>query len=370
MISLGTRPEAIKLAPVIYQLKKCNYFRVKVCVTAQHREMLDQVLRIFEIIPDYDLNVMVEGQTLFAVSEKVLKGMERVLNDAKPDLLMVQGDTTSALVASLAAFYDRIALAHVEAGLRTYDKYRPFPEELNRRLISHIADINFAPTKVAKKFLTMENAPGSVFVTGNTVVDALMITARRLSKGRPHIPQAKRMILLTVHRRESFGKPLKNIFRAISKIARQNKMVHILYPVHPNPNVSGVAKQMLGGIDNIKLVKPLDYLSLVSIMAHSYIILTDSGGIQEEAPTFGKPVLILREKTERPEALMYGTARLVGTDKAMIVAETQRLLSSPGEYRKLTRKTNPFGDGKAASRVVGFLKHYYGFSARIPKEFL
>ena len=370
LFSFGTRPEAIKLAPVIHELRHSDHFKVRICVTAQHREMLDQVLRLFEINPDHDLNVMVEGQTLYTISQNVLKGLDKVLEYEEPNLLLVQGDTTSAFVSALSAFYRKIEVAHVEAGLRTYDKFQPFPEEINRRLISHIADINFAPTQIAKSYLSKENVPGKIFVTGNTAVDALMmITERKMTKVRPRKRGEKRTILLTVHRRENFGRPLNSIFAAVVRIARQNKSVEIIYPVHPNPNVAKVAKKRLKGINNIKLVKPLDYISLVNVMADSYIVLTDSGGIQEEAPTFGKPVLILREKTERPEAIIYRTARLIGTDSDRIVEETQRLLSSPSAYCKLVHKANPFGDGKAAERIVAFLKHHYGFSRLKQQQF-
>jgi UDP-N-acetylglucosamine 2-epimerase (non-hydrolysing) len=332
--------------------------------------MLDQVLSLFKIIPDLDLNIMVEAQTLYTISQKVLKGMENVLEREKPDLLTVQGDTTSAFIAAVAGFYKRIEIAHVEAGLRTYDKYQPFPEELNRRLISHLADINFAPTQMAKELLSRENVPGEIFVTGNTVVDALMMIARaKTIKARRGMSSEKKTILLTVHRRENFGRPLRNIFNAIRKIAMANSSLEIVYPVHPNPNVSKVAHHVLRGIKNIHLTKPLDYLSLVNIMADSYIILTDSGGIQEEAPAFGKPVLILREKTERPEAIKFKTAKLVGTDTGKIIIETERLLSSVTEYRKLVAKKNPFGDGKAAKRISAFLKRRYGFTRMNPQQF-
>ena len=370
LFCLGTRPEAIKLAPVIASLRKSKHFSIKVCVTAQHREILDQVMRIFKIIPDYDLNIMVEGQTLFEISYKVLKGMDRILENEKPELLIVQGDTTTAFVAALSAFYRKIKIAHVEAGLRTYDKFQPFPEEVNRRLISHIADINFAPTRKAEQHLLKENVPGKICVTGNTVIDAIkMIVRTRKTKLPISIPSNKKIVLLTVHRRENFGSPLINIFNAIKTIALNNNYVEIVYPVHPNPNVSKIANQVLKGIRNIHLIKPMDYCSFVNLMAKSYVILTDSGGIQEEAPTFSKPVLILRQKTERPEAIESKTARLVGTNTLRIIKETQRLLSSSVEYRRLLSKKNPFGDGKAAQRIHRFLLFYFNYKKSKPPEF-
>ena len=370
LFSFGTRPEAIKLAPVIHELKNNTCFKTRVCVTAQHREMLDQVLRLFKIRPDHDLNVMVEGQTLYTISQNVLKGMDKVLQDERPDLLMVQGDTTSAFISALCAFYRKIRVAHVEAGLRTHDKFQPFPEEVNRRLISHVADINFAPTPTAKRFLEQENIPGEIFVTGNTVVDALFkIAPARMRKRKSAKFAEQRTLLLTVHRRENFGRPLMNVFEAVKEIAAGDSSIKIIYPVHPNPNVRHVAHKMLESIRNVQLVKPLNYLELVRIMAESHIILTDSGGIQEEAPAFGIPVLILREKTERPEAIIYKTARLIGTDTDRIVSEVQRLLSSAVEYRKLVAKRNPFGDGRAAKRIAAVLIREYGFGRPKVRQF-
>lgn len=370
LICFGTRPEAIKLAPLIIRLKKDSYFITKICVTAQHREMLDQVLRIFKIVPDYDLNIMVERQTLFKVSQKILEGMAKTLEHERPQLLVVQGDTTTSFIAALSAFYKKVKIAHVEAGLRSYDMFQPFPEEINRRLISHITNINFAPTQKAARQLRKENIPGEIFVTGNTVIDALKMIIRK-GKGELSfsVPANKKIILVTVHRRENFGAPLIEIFAAVKKIALDNDSVEIIYPVHPNPNVSKIARRELQGVKNIRLTNPLDYLSFVDIMAKSYILLTDSGGLQEEAPTFGIPVLILRQKTERPEAIESKTARLVGTDAKVIVRETQKLLSSSAEYQKLVQKHNPFGDGKAAQRIYEYLLYYFGITKRKPQAF-
>ncbi|UCG93533.1 MAG: UDP-N-acetylglucosamine 2-epimerase (non-hydrolyzing) [candidate division WOR-3 bacterium] len=370
LFCFGTRPEAIKLAPVITLLKKDKRFDIKICVTAQHREMLDQVLGIFKIVPDHDLNIMAERQTLFDVSQKVLKGMKRVLEYEDPNLLIVQGDTTTSFIAVLSAFYKKIKIAHVEAGLRSYDKYQPFPEEINRRLISHIVDINFAPTQKSKQYLIKENIPGEIFITGNTVVDALHIIVKTKKAKLPMtFCDNNKVILLTVHRRENFGAPLSDIFNAIKRILSDNNFVEVAYPVHPNPNVARIANRELRGVKNIHLLKPLDYATFLKMMMRSDIILTDSGGIQEEAPTFGKPVLILRKKTERPEAIEFRTARLVGTNTSRIIIETQKLLSSAFEYRKLVQKNNPFGDGKAARRIHKYLLYYFGYTKKRPRDF-
>lgn len=378
----GTRPEAIKMAPVILELHKRPEVECKVCVTAQHRQMLDQVLRLFGITPDYDLNVMEDNQSPTQVAATVLARLEPILQAEKPDWALVQGDTTTVAAASLAAFYARVRVGHVEAGLRTHDKWRPFPEEINRRVAGVIADLHFAPTERARQNLLREGVPeGRILVTGNPVIDALHWVAARpataevrdlfqrlgltaeaelqRSEGveensllRP-CTSAPLLILVTAHRRENFGAPLENICFALREIAaRYQGRVHIVYPVHLNPNIWGPVHRMLGDVPHITLMPPLDYLPLVHLMKHSYLVLTDSGGIQEEAPGLGKPVLVLREVTERPEAVEAGTVRVVGTDRERIVAETVRLLEDTVAYQQMARAVNPYGDGHAAERIA------------------
>ena len=365
MFCFGTRPEAIKLAPVIRELTRHpGEFEPVVLVTAQHRHMLDQVLSVFHIQPDYDLNLMRPGQTLADLTAGVLRGVERVLRRVRPDMVMVQGDTTSALAAALAAFYERIPVGHVEAGLRTNDKYSPYPEEMNRRLVSSLADLHFAPTRCAKENLLREGVSrGLIHVTGNTVVDALK-TMRR-SKAVWYVPAldkvapGQRVILVTAHRRESFGPGFERICRALRMIVERNPEVDIVYPVHLNPNVRKPARAILGGVPRIHLIEPLDHLSFVRLMERAYIILTDSGGIQEEAPALGKPVLVMRDVTERPEAVEVGTAKLVGTNAEAIVSATERLLRSAIAYRKMSRARSPFGDGRAAPRVAVAIHRFF-----------
>ncbi|UCG42846.1 MAG: UDP-N-acetylglucosamine 2-epimerase (non-hydrolyzing) [candidate division WOR-3 bacterium] len=364
LISFGTRPEAIKLAPVIKELEKYpGEFRTLVLVTAQHRGMLDQVLDVFDIKPDHDLDIMRAGQTLTQITKRALVGLERVLLKTRPDIVLVQGDTTSAYVSALAAYYQRVAVGHVEAGLRTEDKYAPYPEEMNRRLVGVLADLHFAPTSWAKDNLLREGVPASrVGVTGNTVIDALLMA---LKSGKPwrvpvldRIRPVQRVILVTAHRRESFGAGFRRICRALSLIVRRNPDVEIVYPVHPNPNVTKPVHDRLGGRDRIHLIRPLEYLPFAHVMEKAHMILTDSGGIQEEAPAVGKPVLVLREKTERPEAVAAGTAELVGTDVARIVDSTEKLLRSPQTYARMAKAANPFGDGQAARRIVRILRRF------------
>ncbi|MEO0102639.1 MAG: UDP-N-acetylglucosamine 2-epimerase (non-hydrolyzing) [candidate division WOR-3 bacterium] len=357
----GTRPEAIKLAPVIKELAKDKKrFSIKICVTAQHRDMLDMVLKTFYLQPDFDLGIMREGQTLFDINVRVLRGLEKLLKKERPDLVFVQGDTTTAFASALASFYCQIPVAHIEAGLRTLDKYAPFPEEMNRRLISHLADYHFAPTKKAKNNLLREGiAKNQIIVTGNTVIDALYLVLNLHPNWKVAVLQQlnpkNRLILVTCHRRESFGEPFLRICSALARLTERNKDIEIIYPVHPNPNIRIPAHKILGGRERIHLIPPVEYLPFAYLLKSSYLILTDSGGIQEEAPALGKPVLVLREKTERPEAISAGTARLVGTDEKRIVAETERLLSSRSEYLKMARVKNPFGDGKASLRIRKFL---------------
>jgi UDP-N-acetylglucosamine 2-epimerase (non-hydrolysing) len=372
MCVFGTRPEAIKMAPVVNKIKeRSEQFIPIVCVTAQHREMLDQVLSIFNITPDYDLDIMRNNQNLFDISTKVLNGLKDVFEDAKPDLILVQGDTTTAFIAGLAAFYLKIPIGHVEAGLRTNDKYNPFPEEINRHLLSSLADYHFAPTEWSRSNLIKENVPPErIWVTGNTVIDALLtISRRQKTEDRRQIfrdfidknlnsrfdIRYSRLILVTGHRRESFGEGFDNICRALRTIAQERKDVMIVYPVHLNPNVQRPVKEILKDIDNVFLIEPLEYEPFVSLMNESYLILTDSGGIQEEAPSLGKPVLVMRKTTERPEGIEAGVVKLVGTGKDDIVRNTIELLENHSLYEKMSGSANPYGDGKAAERIADII---------------
>jgi UDP-N-acetylglucosamine 2-epimerase (non-hydrolysing) len=375
LIIFGTRPEAIKMAPVINELKKHKTkFRITVCVTAQHREMLDQVLKVFNIAPDYDLGIMSPGQDLFGITSRCLKLVKEVLIRVKPDLVLVQGDTTTAAICALAAYYIRIPIAHIEAGLRTYDKYSPFPEEGNRCIISALSDIHFPPTRWAKENLIKEGiAKKHIILTGNTVVDALLEIKRRqkavLERKKwkqyfkekwgleiPHENKNKKIILVTGHRRESFGKGFRNICAALKEIAIKRRDVVIVYPVHLNPNVQKPVNAVLGSIKNIRLISPIEYEPFIYLMTNSYLVLTDSGGVQEEAPSLGKPVLVMRDTTERPEGIVAKVVRLVGTKKEEIVYEAMRLLNNKKLYSKMSKAQNPYGDGKAAQRIAKYLK--------------
>ncbi len=354
----GTRPETIKMAPVIRELRRRrSRAEVKICVTGQHREMLDQMLALFDIQPDYDLNIMREGQSLTEVTTAVLTHLDPVLVKEKPDWVLVHGDTTTTMAAGLVAFYHRVKVGHVEAGLRTGNKLNPFPEEMNRKIVDGLCDLHFAPTEGARQNLLRGGIPDvSIRVTGNTVIDALRwVTAlpspAHLGAWVP--PPSSRLVLVTAHRHENFGPPLENICRALREIAeRYRGEVHIVYSVHLNPNVQGLVYRMLAGVPNITLLPPLGYRELVGLLKRSYLVLTDSGGIQEEAPGLGKPVLVLREVTERPEAVDAGTVKLIGTDSERIVAETTRLLEDRSEYARMARAVNPYGDGHAAERIV------------------
>lgn len=354
----GTRPEAVKMAPVVERLAATPGVESSVCVTAQHRQMLDQVLDLFDIQPDYDLDIMRPDQALSDLTAALFTGLDPVLQDAQPDWVLIQGDTTTVMVAALLAYYHRIRVGHVEAGLRTGDKWQPFPEEVNRRIAGAIADLHFAPTPQARENLLREGVPSErVVVTGNPVIDALQTIAARPyefeSGPLGGIPWNRRVILVTAHRRENFGQPLADIFSAIRRIAENYaEQVHFVYPVHLNPNVHRPAHRALGGIPNITLLDPLDYLPMIHLMKRAYLVLTDSGGIQEEAPAFGVPVLVMRRLTERPEAVNAGTAHLVGTDPERIVAEASRLLDDEGAYAAMARAINPFGDGHASERIV------------------
>lgn len=363
----GTRPEAIKMAPVLHALVAAGV-QTTVCVTAQHRGMLDQVLELFDITPDADLNLMRPNQTLEGLTAAVIEGISKTLIDMKPDMVLVHGDTTTTFAAALAAFYQRIPVGHVEAGLRTGDIYAPFPEEMNRRLTDSITSLHFAPTERARANLLAEGHPASgIIVTGNTVIDALMMMTRkldedaalaaRLDAATPYPSSGRRLILVTGHRRENFGQGFLNICQAIRTLSERDD-VEIVYPVHLNPNVQKPVSEILGGIANIHLLDPLDYPAFVRLMSKAYIVITDSGGIQEEAPSLGKPVLVMRDVTERQEAVDAGTVRLVGTDTAKIVAEATILLDNPDAYASMSRAHNPYGDGSAGARIAQeVLKH-------------
>jgi len=357
----GTRPEAVKMAPVVRRLQSTPGVAAKVCVTAQHREMLDQVLDLFEIQPDFDLDLMQPDQALAALSAAVFSRLDPVVAEVRPDWVLVQGDTTTVMAASLLAYFHHARVGHVEAGLRTGDKWQPFPEEINRRVAGVVADLHFAPTSWARDNLLREGVPPEhIEVTGNPVIDALRSIADRpydFADGPlAAVPLDRRILLVTAHRRENFGAPLREVFRALREIARiYAGDVHIVYPVHLNPNVHGPAHEMLGGLPNVTLTDPLDYLPMVQLMKRAVLVLTDSGGLQEEAPALGTPVLVLRRVTERPEAIEAGTARLVGTDPARIVAETRRLLDDPAAHAAMARAVNPYGDGHAAERIVAAL---------------
>jgi len=369
----GTRPEAIKLVPVIKKMQsQPRVFTVVICVTAQHREMLDQVHGVFGIVPDYDLCIMEENQSLYDVTIKGLHGLKGVIEKERPDMVLVQGDTTTTFIGSLAAFYAKVPIGHVEAGLRTFNKYHPFPEEINRRLTTQIADLHFAPTPKAKENLLMENIDEDrIFVTGNTVIDALFAVVEK-HKGASErekwntyfkeygifLNNHKKTILVTCHRRENFGKGLNHICEALKEIACSYENIFIVFPVHLNPNVQESARRILGGMSNVALIPPLDYEPFIYLMKSSYMVLTDSGGVQEEAPSLRKPVLVMREMTERPEAIDAGLVRLVGTDKHKIVEHTASLLDDGDEYEIMSRSHHPYGDGKAATRIVKTLEEY------------
>lgn len=374
MLVFGTRPEAIKMAPLVKELRALSgQIETVVCVTAQHREMLDQVLQLFEIEPQYDLNIMKAGQDLSDITCNILSGMKAVLQQEKPDWVLVHGDTTTTLSASLAAYYAQVRVGHVEAGLRTGNKWAPFPEEMNRRLTSVMADVHFAPTVAAQAHLLREGvAPHSIHVTGNTVIDALLAVVKKLRQDTQaqqtlqerfsFLSPERRLILVTGHRRENFGVGFENICNALADIAAEHSDVEILYPVHLNPNVRQPVAEILAErqLDNVHLIDPVDYLPFVYLMDRAYFIITDSGGVQEEAPSLGKPVLVMRETTERPEAVDAGTVRLVGTSREKIVSEARRLLHDPGAYVQMARAHNPYGDGTAAKQIAAALLSIQG----------
>jgi UDP-N-acetylglucosamine 2-epimerase (non-hydrolysing) len=375
LVIFGTRPEAIKMAPVVKILEQSEAFQVVTVVTAQHRQMLDQVLDLFMIKPSYDLDIMRQNQTLSEITTRVLLGLQPVLEREKPNLVLVHGDTTTTLAGSLATYYQRIPVGHVEAGLRTFNKYSPYPEELNRKLTGAIAELHFAPTVVARDNLLREGAaPETIVVTGNTVIDALLEIVRPTYRFDADLLNRidffrRKALLVTAHRRENLGEPLRRIFSAVKEIVVANPDVEAVFPVHLNPQVREMAEAILGNQERVHLIQPLDYQPFAQLMQNSYLVLTDSGGIQEEAPALGKPVLVLRDNTERPEAITAGTAQLVGTDRESIIMATNALLRDRGAYLKMANAVNPYGDGQAAHRIHQALLRYFGLSDQPVADF-
>lgn len=365
MTIFGTRPEAIKMAPLVKELEKNENIESIVCVTAQHRQMLDQVLEIFEIKPDYDLNIMKDRQTLISITTRGLEGLDEVMKEAKPDIVLVHGDTSTTFVGSLAAFYNQITVGHVEAGLRTYDKYSPFPEEVNRRLTGVIADMHFAPTERNRENLLRENVDDStIYITGNTVIDALKTTVRDDYKFKDETLASmnwdtKKVIVMTAHRRENLGEPLKNICRAVKRIVEDFEDVEVVYPVHLNPAVREVANSILGNLDRVKLIEPVNADELHNAISRGYMVMTDSGGLQEEAPSLGKPVLVLRNETERPEAVDAGTVKIAGVDEDIIYDMAKELITDKNAYNSMAKAVNPYGDGFASERIVKAIVEKY-----------
>lgn len=366
LLCMGTRPEGIKLAPVVELLKKkSGTFEFKICSTGQHKEMLDQVFSFFEIKSDYDLDLMTENQSLVYLSSRILNKMNEVLDSANPDLILIQGDTTTAFLTALSGFYRGVKVGHVEAGLRTYDKYNPFPEEINRQLISKVADFHFAPTRKAYDNLINENINNqNIVITGNTIVDAILWSIKKILKNKKtlgneepfkRLDKERKIILVTMHRRESFGREIENVCKALKIISARYNRIQIVYPVHLNPNVRKPVFELLGKVDNIKLIDPLDYESFLWLMSRSYFIITDSGGVQEEAPTLKKPVLVIRKKTERMESVDMGISRLVGTETKNIIENVSELLDNENNYKKMVSDKNPYGDGHAAEKILDFI---------------
>lgn len=371
MTVFGTRPEAIKMAPLVHQLRQYNELEPFVCVTAQHRQMLDQVLEIFQITPDADLNVMKDRQTLIQITTRALEGLDEVMKREKPDMVLVHGDTTTTFVASLAAFYNQIPVGHVEAGLRTWNKYSPFPEEVNRQLTGVVSELHFAPTNQAYNNLTQENKPvDHIYITGNTVIDALKTTVRK-DYHHPVLEKVngKRLILMTAHRRENLGEPMARMFRAIRRLVDKHPDIAVVYPVHLNPAVIEASEKYLGQHDRIHLIQPLDAVDFHNFMSRAHLILTDSGGVQEEAPAFGVPVLVLRDTTERPEGIAAGTLKLAGTDEETIFGLADELLSNKEAYEQMAKAANPYGDGEASRRICEAILYYFGLRNEKPDVF-
>ncbi|WP_033171527.1 non-hydrolyzing UDP-N-acetylglucosamine 2-epimerase [Selenomonas sp. ND2010] len=377
MTVFGTRPEAIKMAPIVLELQKhSDKITPVVAVTAQHREMLDQVLNLFSITPDHDLDIMAQGQTLFDITTKAMKGLDQVMTEEKPDIVLVHGDTTTTFAGALAAYYHQIPVGHVEAGLRTHNKYSPFPEEMNRKLTGCISDLNFAPTETSEANLLAENVPAeSIFVTGNTVIDALHHTVRDDyefdDEMLRHIDFTnKRIILVTTHRRENLGEPMRHVYKALRQLTEEFDDVEIVFPVHKNPKVREVVREELGGLSKVHLIDPLDYEPFANLMSRAHLILTDSGGVQEEAPALGKPVLVLRDTTERPEAVAAGTVKLIGTDRERVYQEAKLLLTDEEEYGRMAESVNPYGDGKASERIIQAILYHYEMVGERPTVFM
>ena len=358
LLVFGTRPEAIKMCPLVNELKSRDTIKTIVCVTGQHRQMLDQVLETFKVVPDHDLSIMKERQTLFDVTTNILNRIKEVLEQEHPDVVLVHGDTSTTFVTALACFYLQIPVGHVEAGLRTYNIYSPYPEEFNRQAVSIISSYNFAPTELSRQNLIREGKnPESIFVTGNTAIDALKTTVHSdYSHEQLEWAKGSRLIMITAHRRENLGEPMKHMFRAIRRVCDEHPDVKALYPIHMNPAVRETAGEILGGDERIRIIEPLDVLDFHNFLAHSYMILTDSGGIQEEAPSLGKPVLVMRDTTERPEGIKAGTLKLVGTDEETIYRAFKQLLEDPDEYEKMRKASNPYGDGYACQRIADILE--------------
>lgn len=372
MTIFGTRPEAIKMAPLVLELKKHpEHFESIVTVTAQHRQMLDQVLSIFEIVPDYDLNIMKDRQTLIDVTTRALEGLDKVMKEVKPDIVLVHGDTSTTFVASLAAFYNQITVGHVEAGLRTWNKYSPFPEEMNRQLTGVIADLHFSPTSKSADNLIQENKQKDrIFITGNTAIDALKTTVKEeYNHGVLDWIGDDRLILLTAHRRENLGEPMRNMFRAIKRIVEEHNDVKVVYPVHMNPAVREVADEILGNDPRIQLIEPLDVIDFHNFASRAYLILTDSGGVQEEAPSLGVPVLVLRDTTERPEGIEAGTLKLAGIEEETIYSLAKELLTNPNEYERMSKAANPYGDGEASRRICEAIRFHFNQTDCRPDEY-
>ncbi len=375
MAIFGTRPEAIKMAPVVRELLKHPEIETKVCLTAQHREMLDQVVDLFQLPVDYDLDIMKQGQSLYDITDRVLLGLKEVLEKEKPDLVLVHGDTTTTFSATLAAFYQQIDVGHVEAGLRTGNMYSPFPEEANRRLTSVLTALHFAPTETARQNLLKENQKDDhIFTVGNSVIDALLATVKKdyvfEDKELQEIEEHKRIILVTTHRRENLGEPMRNVYRALRRLVQTVPNTEVVFPVHRNPLVRQAVKEVLDGVPGIHLVDPMEYEPFTNLMARSAIILTDSGGIQEEAPSLGKPVLVLRDTTERPEAVASGTVKLVGTDEDKVYNTAYKLLTDEEAYREMAESINPYGDGHTSERIVQAILYFYGISEKKPSVFI
>ncbi|WGZ44344.1 UDP-N-acetylglucosamine 2-epimerase (non-hydrolyzing) [Mammaliicoccus lentus] len=371
MTIFGTRPEAIKMAPLVSELKNDPELQPIVVVTAQHREMLDSVLETFDITPDYDLNIMKQGQTLSEVTSRVLGGLESVIQEAKPDMILVHGDTTTTFAGSLAAFYNEVAIGHVEAGLRTWNKYSPFPEEMNRQMTGVLADLHFSPTDQSKHNLLQENKKDeSIVVTGNTAIDALSTTVSENYESEIiNRHKDKRIVLLTAHRRENIGKPMENIFKAVRRIVEEHEDVVVVYPMHKNPKVRDIAGQLLSDHNRIELIEPLEVIDFHNFAANSHLILTDSGGVQEEAPSLGKPVLVLRDTTERPEGVEAGTLKLVGVEEEDVYNETKKLLNDQSSYESMSIAQNPYGDGLASKRICENIKYYFDILTEPPAPF-